>query len=71
MEEYYCEWCGAQVRRKRAPNGYRVIRWADGFYHVYPGGECLDEVLSRDEAYTIALRHAKPCCRAKQLKQKR
>lgn len=34
-------------RVSRAPRGYRIVLWADGFYHVYFGGECIDEVLSR------------------------
>ena len=43
---------------KRAPKGYRIIRWADGFYHVYvKGGRCLDEVLNHDEAINIAREH--------------
>ena len=41
---------------KRAPNGYRIIRWSDGFYHVYFGGECLDGVLTRKEALQIAIK---------------
>lgn len=41
-------------RRTRAPKGYRIKLWADGFYHVYRGGECLDEVMSHTEAVRIA-----------------
>ncbi len=39
---------------KRAPKGYRVRQWADGFYHAYRGGECLLETLSRREALQTA-----------------
>jgi|SRR5579859_1299321 len=39
-----------QPPHKRAPKGYRVRQWADGFYHAYRGGECLLETLSKREA---------------------
>lgn len=42
---------------KRAPNGYRIIQWADGFYHVYFGGECLVETLKHSHALQVAKDH--------------
>jgi len=46
-----------KVKRQRAPNGYRIIQWADGFYQVYCGGECLAEVLTREGAVMVAIAH--------------
>jgi hypothetical protein len=46
---------GGEMRR--APNGYRIVQWADGFYHVYFGSECLAEVLTRASALQIANAH--------------
>lgn len=42
------------MKHKRAPKGYRIEQWLDGFYHVYYGGSCLDEVLSKSQAIEIA-----------------
>lgn len=45
------------MSHKRAPNGHRIELWADGFYHVYCGGSCLDEVLSKTAAIELAWTH--------------
>lgn len=45
------------INRVRAPCGYRIVQWADGFYHVYLGGECLCEVLTRKAAVRYAYSH--------------
>lgn len=45
-------------RTKRAPRGYRIVLWADGFYHVYYGGVCIDETLSRFAGIFSAKQHA-------------
>lgn len=42
---------------RRAPKGYRIQQWADGFYHVYRGAagtECIGEYLRRGEAIQAA-----------------
>lgn len=48
-------------QHKRAPNGYAIERWVDGFYHVYwrhdSCKDCLTEVLSKREAIKIAWEH--------------
>jgi hypothetical protein len=44
-------------RVSRAPRGYRIVLWADGFYHVYFGGECIDEVLSRWAGIAVCKKH--------------
>ena len=41
-------------QHKRAPNGYRIEQWTDGFYHVYRDGFCIDEVLSKQHAIRLA-----------------
>jgi len=44
-------------KRKRCPNGYRIVRWADGFFHLYgPDGGCIDEFVSHSEALRVAMR---------------
>lgn len=47
--------------RQRAPKGYRIHRWADGFYHVYviqgKTQSILDEVLSHKEAIELCRKH--------------
>ncbi len=49
----------SDMQRKRAPNGYRIQRWADGFYHLYgPAGGCIDEFLTRSQAIDAALEQA-------------
>ena len=52
-----------EIKRLRAPRGYRVRQWADGFFHVYYGEECILETLSRHAAYSAAYLHraAQPC----------
>lgn len=46
----------SQSLRRRAPRGYRIVRWLDGSYHVYRGSGCIDEVLTRREALEVALK---------------
>lgn len=45
------------MSHKRAPNGHHIEQWADGTYHVYCGGECLDELLSKTAAIELAWSH--------------
>ena len=46
------------MSHKRAPNGYRILQYADGFYHVYriesKGLNCIGDELSKQAAIDIA-----------------
>lgn len=46
-----------RTKRQRAPRGYHIEQWADGFYHVYAGGGCILETLSHSEAIRTAKEH--------------
>ena len=39
---------------KRAPRGYRIVQWADGMFHLYKDGACLDEYARRRDAIVYA-----------------
>ena len=45
-------------KQQRAPKGYRIEKWADGIYHVYCGGACIEETFTRRKAVIVAKRHA-------------
>lgn len=42
---------------KRSPRGYHIERWADGIYHVYYGGDCIEESRTKYGALITAWLH--------------